>query len=300
MAIYGIDLGTTYCAAAYVQDGVVHCVALDGASTSLSSTLVLQESPRGVLRALAGKDARRATEGLWLRGAKNYIGQRKELPGGPPWDAGGARLWSTDAAALLLRTLAARIRAQPNLPSLTGVVVTHPQRFRNAERLATAQAVELAGLRLEGMVTEPDAAAWAWGLSEREHEAQRVLVFDFGGGTLDVSLLTRVESAALEAPGPRFKVMASYGTQLGGLQLDRAIMGKLREQLEAPHGPWSVGEIDQGSPSFHEHLLELAEALKLELHRELALDAAPLARARSMKLRMGPRGEALEEGPRVR
>ncbi len=123
------------------------------------------------------------------------MGTGERVFAGPPWRVGDHELYATDVAAIILRTLADMIRARPAIPALDGVVVAHPQRFRNREKLATAQAVRMAGLSLAGLITEPDAAAWAYGLHAAragdEGRGGSFMVFDFGGGTLDVTLMRR-------------------------------------------------------------------------------------------------------------
>ncbi|MBK6535560.1 MAG: Hsp70 family protein [Deltaproteobacteria bacterium] len=131
---------------------------------------------------------------------------------------------------MILRALAEMIRARPALPPLDGVVVSHPQRFRNREKLATGQAAKMAGLPLWGMITEPDAAGWAYGLQSRaigaQGTSQTFMVFDFGGGTLDVTPApprrrTRRRSSTRSTP---------TACSFGGLAIDQRIRDSLVTQ----------------------------------------------------------------------
>ena len=282
MAIYGIDLGTTFCSAAYVERAQPRVVTLENGGPTLPALLRFARAPDSRLLALVGSRARRRdrvrddSPGL-IRGAKNYIGVREHVPGGPPWSIVGRELYATDVAAFVLRALGQIIRAQPELPPLEAVVVTHPQRFRNAEKLATAQAARMAGLELAGMITEPDAAAWAYGLHERASTVGTFMVFDFGGGTLDVTLLRREPGADGAA---RIHAVGSYGVQLGGAQLDERIFEALIEKYRAQSGDTSFAR-DGLNDATRERLLDLAEGFKVELNRDAAGDPAPMLRTRA-------------------
>jgi len=153
MAIYGVDLGTTFCSVACVDGGRTTVLGLDEGRPTLASVVLLDGrfAPRAVVgagaargyRALVG-EAERAPEGVLLvRGAKNHMGVDRAVPSGPPWRVQGHELFATDVSAVLLRTMAEMIRARPGAAPLDAFVVAHPQRFRNREKLATAQAAKL-------------------------------------------------------------------------------------------------------------------------------------------------------------
>ena len=165
MALYGVDLGTTFCSAAYVDRGHPVVVPLEQGRATLASLVLL--TSRGDPRAVVGADAPRRYRELvgdaerpppdvvLVRGSKNHMGAAERSLLGPPWSLAGHELSATDVAAVILRALADLVRSRPGLPPLDGVVVTHPQRLRNRERRAAAQAVFLAGLRGVGMLPEP-------------------------------------------------------------------------------------------------------------------------------------------------
>src|SRR5262245_44138517 len=111
--------------------------------------------------------------------------------------------------------------------SVTGAVITVPANFNNAQRQATMDAGRIAGLDVMRVINEPTAAALAYGLGREM--SQRIAVFDFGGGTFDVTLL--------QVEGEIFEVLASGGDSfLGGDDVDEAVMAMLAERFEDKHG----------------------------------------------------------------
>ncbi|MDP3274876.1 MAG: Hsp70 family protein [Deltaproteobacteria bacterium] len=299
MAIYGIDLGTTYCAMAYVAEGRSAVVPLEGSGRTLASVVLYEQTAHGA-RVLVGKSARDAYRRLvgdadeapshltLVRGAKNAIGVRTRVPGGPPWRVGSRELWATDVSATILRALAEHVRRVPGAPPMDGVVIAHPQRFRTREKQATAQAAAMAGLVVRGMVTEPDAAAWAYGLHDDLDSAgvqggvKTFLVFDFGGGTLDVTVMQRVRDAN---NGVSIRALDSYGVQLGGLAIDEQVRDRLFEKYCEISGyeGLTLAQVNEGS---REKLLETAEQLKIELNQDLRAEVSPWKRSRRKWIRM--------------
>ncbi|MFO0629906.1 MAG: Hsp70 family protein [Polyangiales bacterium] len=292
MAIYGIDLGTTFCSAACVVDGRTVVLPLEDAAPTLASVVLFdgRHGPRAhvgagasrAYRAIVG-EAERAPDGVTLvRGAKNHMGVGAKVLAGPPWRVGDLDLTATDVSAVILRALAEMIRARPGAAPLDGVVIAHPQRFRNREKLATAQAAKLAGVRLAGMITEPDAAAWAYGVVAAGEDGARprtFMVFDFGGGTLDVTLM-RVEPS--ENGRARLRAIDSYGIQLGGLAMDERLRDALAAQYADRAGDPGF-RLDLVNESTRERLLEIAEWFKIALNTDAGSDPSPLARARSKR-----------------
>nr|MBK7064532.1 Hsp70 family protein [Deltaproteobacteria bacterium] len=292
MAVYGIDLGTTFCSVAYVERGQPRLVTLEGGGPTLASLVLLTSrgGPRAVVgsrapsayRELVGEAERAPGDVVLVRGSKNHMGVGSSVYAGPPWRLGERELYSTDIAAVILRTLAEMVRARPALPPLDGVVVSHPQRFRNREKLATGQAAKMAGLPLWGMITEPDAAGWAYGLHSRvvgtQGTSQTFMVFDFGGGTLDVTLLRREGGPGVA----QLHAIDSYGVQLGGLAIDQRIRDSLVTQYaeRASDHAFSLAAVNE---STRERLLELAEWFKISLNTDAGTDPSPLSRSRRRK-----------------
>jgi molecular chaperone DnaK len=215
-----------------------------------------------------------------VRGSKNHLAVTHAVAGGPPWSLGAMELHSTDVGALVLRALRTWVERTPGLPPIDGVVVTHPQRLRNRERRAVAQAISLAGLGAVATLPEPDAAAWAYGMGERfGPRGARFMVFDFGGGTLDVAVLRRDGSAGART----LEALASYGVQLGGLGVDELLRERLVERYAAAAGVAGLAleDLDEAS---REALLSVAEGVKIQLNLHATLDANPLARVAARTL----------------
>ncbi|MBI5514025.1 MAG: Hsp70 family protein [Deltaproteobacteria bacterium] len=302
MAIYGIDLGTTFCSVAYVDRGVARCVPLERARSTLASLVLLttRAGPRAVAgaealavwRELVGEAEHAPEDVVLVRGSKNHLAVGRGVLHGPPWRLGDRELNATDVGALLLRALGEYVRHRPSLPALDAVVLAHPQRFRNREKLATAQAARLAGLPVAGLVTEPDAAAWAYGLHAPEKGACTFMVYDFGGGTLDVTILRREPGGARV----QLRALASYGIQLGGLDLDRRIRDQLvLRYAELTRDPaFSLALVNEAT---RERLLELAEGIKIALNTDASADPSPLERMR--RKRFTPVFDAASEGEEV-
>lgn len=135
---------------------------------------------------------------------------------------------------------------------VTQAVITVPAYFDDAQRQATKEAGQIAGLEVLRIINEPTAAALAYGLDKGGHD-QTVLVFDLGGGTFDVSLLEIGEGV--------FEVKATHGdTQLGGDDWDQRIVDWLVKEFKNAHG------VDLGSDRMAlQRLQEAAEKAKIEL-----------------------------------
>src|SRR6266513_677523 len=136
--------------------------------------------------------------------------------------------------------------------SVTQAVITVPAYFGDAERQATKEAGEIAGLEVLRIINEPTAAALAYGLDKKDKE-QTVLVFDLGGGTFDVSLLEIGEGV--------FDVKSTHGdTQLGGDDWDQRVIDWLVSQFKNKHG------VDLANDRMAlQRLKEAAEKAKIEL-----------------------------------
>jgi molecular chaperone DnaK len=307
MAIYGVDLGTTFCSVAYFEQGHARMVPLEGGGATLASLVLLREQP--TLSATVGLQAPRQyreligdvvapPEGIALvRGSKNHMGVASRVLAGPPWRIHNRELYSTDIAAVILRALAERVRTSAGVPPLDAIVLTHPQRFRNREKLATAQAARLANLPVAAMLTEPDAAAWAYGLRAAQNNtpspSTTFMVFDFGGGTLDVTLMHR-ESP--QSGREQLRALDSYGVQLGGITMDSRIRDALVAQYaEKTHdNQFTLATVNEATS---ERLLELAEWFKIALNTDASNDPSPLARIRSK--RFVPVFDAENEGEEI-
>ncbi len=139
--------------------------------------------------------------------------------------------------------------------SVTKAVITVPAYFNDSQRQATKDAGKIAGLEVERIINEPTAAALAYGLEKKKNE--KVAVFDFGGGTFDISILDIGDNV--------FEVLSTNGdTHLGGDDLDALLINYLADEFKKTEG------IDlRTDPMAHQRLKEAAEKAKCELSTQL-------------------------------
>lgn len=183
-----------------------------------------------------------------------------------------ARVTAQEVAAAVLRELKSRAEISLGM-SFDGrevdAVITVPAYFDDAQRQATRDAGRLAGLRVRRIVNEPTAAALAYGIGAGRSDGETIVVFDFGGGTFDVSVL-RVEPAAEEGGTAFFEVLSTAGdTRLGGddidqLLIDRAL-GELRKAAVASGVDASALESWEPNGEQKQSLRQLAQAVKHSL-----------------------------------
>jgi molecular chaperone DnaK len=219
MAVVGIDLGTTNSLVAFLDDGRPTIIPNRGGARSTPSVVALDRNDR----LHVGASARNQLVAM----PERSIAEVKRLMGTSEKVRLGDRTYGPqEISGLILRAL--REDAEAFLgESVPEAVVTVPAYFTDAQRQATKDAGELAGLKVERILNEPTAAALAYGLDHLEKE-QHVLVYDLGGGTFDVSVL-EMFSGVLD-------VKASAGNgRLGGGDFDRAIVGWLAEVFEREH-----------------------------------------------------------------
>jgi molecular chaperone DnaK len=138
---------------------------------------------------------------------------------------------------------------------VTNAVITVPAYFNDSQRQATKDAGKIAGLEVERIINEPTAAALAYGLEKKKNE--KVAVFDFGGGTFDISILDIGDNV--------FEVLSTNGdTHLGGDDLDAVLINYLADEFKKTEG------IDlRKDPMAHQRLKEAAEKAKCELSTQV-------------------------------
>jgi molecular chaperone DnaK len=138
---------------------------------------------------------------------------------------------------------------------ITKAVITVPAYFNDSQRQATKDAGKIAGLEVERIINEPTAAALAYGLEKKKNE--KVAIFDFGGGTFDISTLDIGDNV--------FEVLSTNGdTHLGGDDLDAVLINYLADEFKKTEG------IDlRQDPMAHQRLKEAAEKAKCELSSQL-------------------------------
>ena len=236
--IIGIDLGTTNCCVAVLEGGTVQIVPnKEGGRTTPSVVGFTDKSER-----LVGQIAKRQA----VTNASNTVYAVKRLIG-RKYDSGEAHRMRETAPFEIVDSANgdARIRVQGRVyspPELSGIVlqrlkaaaedflgesvadaiVTVPAYFDDIQRQATKDAGKIAGLNVERIINEPTAAALAYGLGKSE--AEKIAVYDLGGGTFDISILEMNDGV--------FEVLSTAGnTYLGGEDFDERIMNWMADQF---------------------------------------------------------------------
>jgi molecular chaperone DnaK len=170
-------------------------------------------------------------------------------------DIRGKQYTPPEISAKILRHLREYAEAYIGQP-VSRAVITVPAYFNDAQRQATKDAGQIAGLTVERIINEPTAAALAYGLTKSEGD-KNIVVFDLGGGTFDVSVL----ETSSEDEGSQFQVLASNGdTHLGGDDFDETLINHLADEFKKDNG------IDLRSDQMAlQRLKEAAEKAKIEL-----------------------------------
>jgi molecular chaperone DnaK len=218
--IVGIDLGTTNSLVAFLEGGRPEIAVGRAGQRSTPSVVGLDKQGQLFVGA--------AAKNQLLVAPERTVAEVKRLMGTAEKVRLGDRSYApTEISAVILRSL--KEDAEKFLDDeVREAVITVPAYFTDAQRQATKDAGELAGLVVERIVNEPTAAALAYGLDRLDAE-QHVLVYDLGGGTFDVSVL-EMFSGVLD-------VKASAGNnRLGGGDLNRVVARHLREAFERAHG----------------------------------------------------------------
>lgn len=245
--IYGLDLGTTNSCLSVLEDGRPRIVPIDGS---------------GVVPSVVSLDGQNVVVGrrAWNRAAafpEVTVKSVKRLMGGGQKVALGSREYRPEEiSALILGYLAEEARRLEGL-RVKRAVITVPAYFSDAQRRATLEAGELAGLKVERIVNEPTAAALFYdqirlGGEEAVGPWKHALVYDLGGGTFDVSILRLSEI---------IEVLTSLGdTRLGGDDFDARLVSRLIGEIREQGGP----DLSGFRPALA-RLGPVAERVKIEL-----------------------------------
>ena len=232
----GIDLGTTYSCVAVWQNNRVEIIANDQGNRTTPSYVSFTDEERLIGDAAKGNAASNPTNTVF--DAKRLIGRRfgepsvqsdmKHWPfkvlegkGGKPeievqYKGETKRFMPEEISAAVLQKMKATAEAYLGTP-VTEAVITVPAYFNDSQRQATKDAGSIAGLKVLRIINEPTAAALAYGLDRMKGGEQNVLIFDLGGGTFDVSLLTLDDGI--------FEVKATSGNgHLGGEDFDNLLV----------------------------------------------------------------------------
>ncbi len=212
--ILGIDLGTTNSLIGVVDSGFPILLA-DETGSRITPSAVNYAADGTVLVGAAALRKRALEPERTVTSVKRLIGRRNgEGDWRPSYNLRELGTTPVQVSAEILKRLKAVAERALEQP-VSRAVITVPAYFNDAQRNATKQAGELAGLTVERIVSEPTAAALAYGL-DKLGEHQKIAVYDLGGGTFDISILEMREGV--------FQVLSTAGdTQLGGDDLDRAL-----------------------------------------------------------------------------
>jgi molecular chaperone DnaK len=239
----GIDLGTTNAVVATLEGGDPRVISnAEGHRTTAS---VVAFSKNGEI--LVGEQAKRqaiTNPDRTIRSVKRHMGTDWTV------EIDGKKYTAQEISASILQKLKRDAEAFLGEP-ITEAVITVPAYFGDAQRQATKEAGQIAGLEVLRIVNEPTAASLAYGMDKNND--QQILVFDLGGGTFDVSVLEIGEGV--------FEVKSTHGdTQLGGDDWDERIITWLVESFKGDHG------VDLAKdPMALTRLKEAAEKAKIEL-----------------------------------
>jgi molecular chaperone DnaK len=216
---FGIDLGTTMSVVAQVSRAGLPVVLPNGEGSPTTPSIVLFDAGRAVVGAVARESLATEPDSV-VQLVKRHIGS------GWTFDYAGVTYRPEHISALILRKVMqdAQLLAGP----VTQAAVTVPAYFSDPMRAATMRAAELAGLDVLGLLSEPTAAAIAYGYEKRPAGTTGVVV-DLGGGTFDVTVM--------EYDGAELTVRATGGdAYLGGANFDKVIFDYFAERFEAAHG----------------------------------------------------------------
>lgn len=250
LAFFGIDLGTTYSAIAYIDEAGRPTVIRDqiGESDTMPSVVFFETADNVVVGAGARAMAKVAPEQV-VELVKRQMGKEAR------WEFFGQSHTPESISALILRNLA-DYAAEFTGREVKQVVITVPAYFGMLERNATRTAGEIAGLDVVGIVPEPVAAALQYEVVDGAAE-KTVLVYDLGGGTFDTTVI-RISSDEIT-------VLCTDGDQeLGGADWDKRLVEHLRHEVVAATG---AADDTAEDLQFEQELLTTAESTKRLLSR---------------------------------
>ena len=240
--IIGIDLGTTNsCVAVYEGSEPIVIPNPEGARTTPSVVAFSKTGER-----MVGQVAKRQAI---TNPDKTVISIKRDMGTNKKVNIDGKAYTPQEISAMILQKLKADAEAYLGA-TVTDAVITVPAYFTDAQRQATKDAGKIAGLNVQRIINEPTAAALAYGVDK---EDQKIMVFDLGGGTFDVSLL--------EISDGVFEVLATAGNnKLGGDDFDQRIIDWMADQFKKENG------IDlRGDKMVMQRLKDAAEKAKIEL-----------------------------------
>src|SRR5512146_2226296 len=267
--IIGIDLGTTNSVVA-ILEGTTPKVLINSQGSRLTPSVVAFTDKGEILVGQIAKHQQVTNPQNTVYSIKRFMGRRHnevqseekivpyKIVGGPDElvkvEVRGKQYTPPEISAMILQDLKKTAEDYLN-DKVERAVITVPAYFNDAQRQATKDAGTIAGLKVERIINEPTAAALAYGLEKKRNE--KVAVFDFGGGTFDISILDIGDNV--------FEVLSTNGdTHLGGDDLDAVLVNFLAEEFRKKEGIDLLQD-----PMAHQRLLEAAEKAKIELSSQM-------------------------------
>lgn len=219
MKVIGIDLGTTNSCVAVMDGGTYTIIPNSDGERTTPSVVNIKENGEVVVGTIAKRQAITQPDST-VSSIKTHMGENYKV------NIHGKEYTPQEISAKILQKL--KKDAESYLgEEVKEAVITVPAYFTDAQRQATKDAGEIAGLKVERIVNEPTAAALAYGIDKKSNE--KVLVFDLGGGTFDVSVL--------EIGDDVVEVLATAGNNhLGGDNFDKKIIDWLAEEFKKQNG----------------------------------------------------------------
>ena len=262
----GIDLGTTNSCVAVLEGGEPKVIANEEGARTTPSIVAFTKSGERLVGQVAKRQAITNPENT-IFSIKRFMGRRynevtdemkmvpfKVVQQGDHVGviAQGKEYTPPEISAMILQKLKKSAEAYLG-ETVTEAVITVPAYFNDAQRQATKDAGRIAGLDVKRIVNEPTAAALAYGLDKKKDET--IAVYDFGGGTFDISILEVGEGV--------IEVKSTNGdTHLGGDNLDQRIVEWLIAEFKAEHG---LDLTSKGNEMALQRLKDAAEKAKIEL-----------------------------------
>ena len=242
--IIGIDLGTTNsCVAVFEGGEPIVITNPEGARTTPSVVAFTKTGER-----LVGQVAKRQAV---TNPDKTVISIKRDMGTDNKVEIDGKKYTPQEISAMILQKLKADAEAYLGT-AVTDAVITVPAYFTDAQRQATKDAGKIAGLEVKRIINEPTAAALAYGMDKEE--SQKIMVFDLGGGTFDVSLLDISDGV--------FEVLATAGNnRLGGDDFDERVVNWMADTFARENGGLDLRKDKMA----HQRLRDAAEKAKIEL-----------------------------------
>jgi molecular chaperone DnaK len=255
--VIGIDLGTSNSAAAIVESGKpVIIPSAEGAGVASGKAFPSYVAFSEDGERLVGEPARRQAA---INPAGTIQAAKRKMGTDFKFKVFGKEYTPQQISAFILQKIKQDAEAYLN-DTVAEAVITCPAYFDDNQRTATKDAAEIAGLKVLRIINEPTAACLAYGL-EKTGKELKILVFDFGGGTLDVTIMEMWKEGG-------FRVVATSGdTQLGGTDMDRLLIEHIAKEFKRDTG------IDLTRDKMAlQRLREAAEKAKVELSSTLMTD----------------------------